>query len=156
MRAIRIVERTEIGSGGPCPGRLQRGRLGASRGVAIEHVRIILVDVSRLTGELVERAVARTEDMSVVGRAESLDELHEVALDTDSDVAIVGLHDRVLPSVCLDLLLERPRMKLLAIEERAGQAWLYELRPEQVEIGEVSPDEVVETIRAAILRPAPF
>jgi chemotaxis response regulator CheB len=122
----------------------------------VEQLGILLVDLSRLVGEMVERAVAHTQDMGVVGRAASLDELHDVAQATDPDVVIVGLHDAVLPRACLDLLLERPRMKVLGIEESAGHAQLYELRPEQVEIGEVSADEVVDTIRAAVLRPTPF
>lgn len=122
----------------------------------IEQFRILLADVSRLTGEMVERAVAHAEDMSVVGRASSLDQLRPVALATAADVVIVGLHNAELPATYFELLLERPRMKVLAIEERGGHAWLYELRPERVAIGEVSPDEVVDTIRAAVLRPTPF
>jgi chemotaxis response regulator CheB len=122
----------------------------------VEQLGILLVDLSRLVGEMVERAVARTHDMGVVGRAASLGELYDVAQTTDPDVVIVGLHDAELPQACLDLLLERPRMKVLGIEEHGGHAQLYELRPEQVEIGEISPDEVVDTIRAAILRPTPF
>ena len=105
---------------------------------------------------MIERAVARTYDMGVVGRAASLDELHDVAEETDPDVVIVGLHDAELPQACLELLLERPRLKVLGIEEQDGHVQLYELRPEQVEIGEVSPDEVVDTIRAAVFRPTPF
>ena len=95
-------------------------------------------------------------DMDVVGRTSSLDALVDLARATDPDVVIVGLHDDELPAACVEMLLEHPRVKVLAIEERAGRARLYELRPEQVEIGEVSPDEVVDTIRAAILRPTPF
>lgn len=122
----------------------------------IEQFRILLVDVSRLTRELVERAVARAEDMGVVGATASVDGLDELAAKTHADVLIVGLHDHELPAACVRVLLGRPRVKVLAIEERAGRARLYELRPEQVEIGEVSPDDVVETIRSALLRPTVF
>jgi len=94
--------------------------------------------------------------MGVVGRTAALDDLLELARATEPDVVIVGLHDSRLPSPCLDLLLERPRVKVLGIEEQEGRAQLYELRPEQVELGEVSPEEVVHSIRAAVLRPAPF
>lgn len=122
----------------------------------VEQLRILLVDLSRFVGEMIEGAVARTQDMGVVGRAASLDDLHDVAQATDPDVVIVGLHDAELPQACLDLLLERPRLKVLGIQEHGGHAQLYELLPEQVEIGEFSPDEVVDTIRAALLRPTPF
>jgi DNA-binding NarL/FixJ family response regulator len=126
------------------------------RELLIEQYRILLVDVSRLTRELVERAVAHAEDMGVVGTATADAELDELAASTHADVLIVGLHDSGLPPSCVDVLMEHPRMKVLAIEERAGRARLYELRPEQVEIGEVSPDDVLETIRSALLRPTPF
>jgi DNA-binding NarL/FixJ family response regulator len=122
----------------------------------IEQLGILLCDLSRLVGDMVERAVAQTDDMGVVGRADSLDELLELARETDPDVVIVGLYDAELPRACLDLLLERPRVKVIGLEELEGRAQLYELRPEQVEIGEVSPEDVVDTIRAAVLRPTPF
>jgi DNA-binding NarL/FixJ family response regulator len=105
---------------------------------------------------MVERAIGRQRDMAIVGHAASLGELVELARATEPDVVVVGLHNSELPTACRELLLERPRVKVLGIEEHEGHAYLYELRPEQVEIGEVSPDEVVDTIRAALLRPAPF
>jgi DNA-binding NarL/FixJ family response regulator len=105
---------------------------------------------------MVERAVGRTHDMAVVGRAAAIEDLVALARATEPDVVIVGLHGAALPLACIELLLERPRMKLLGIEEQDGHAQLYELRPEQVELGEVSPDEVIETIRAAVQRPIPF
>ena len=102
-----------------------------------------------------ERAVVLEYGKVSVGK-HSLDELHDVAQATDPDVVIVGLHDAELPQACLELLLERPRLKVLGIEEHGGNAQLYELLPEQVEIGEFSPDEVIDTIRAVVLRPTPF
>jgi DNA-binding NarL/FixJ family response regulator len=105
---------------------------------------------------MVEGAVVRSHDMGVVGRTSLLADLPDLARETDPDVVIVGIQDDEFPSECVELLLERPRMKVLALEELAGRARLYELRPERVEIGEVSADEVVETIRAAVRRPTPF
>ena len=125
------------------------------RGVAIEQIRILLVDLSRLVGEMVERAVASQEDMVVVGRTTTVGELVERAGETEPDVVIAGFHNSRLPAVYLELLLEHPRMKVLGLQEHDGQAWLYELRPEQIEIGEVSPDDVVHTIREAAQRSLP-
>jgi DNA-binding NarL/FixJ family response regulator len=104
---------------------------------------------------MVEGAVARQQDMAVVGRATSLGDLLELARATEPDAVVVGLHDSELPHACLELLLERPRVKVLGIAEQEGRAYLYELRPEQVEIGEVSPDEVVDMIRTAVQGPSP-
>jgi DNA-binding NarL/FixJ family response regulator len=101
---------------------------------------------------MVERAVASQEDMAVVGRTTTLDELVALARATEPDVVVAGFHDSRLPPAYLELLLERPRVKVLGLHEHEGQAWLYELRPDQIEIGEVSPDEVVHTIREAAQR----
>jgi DNA-binding NarL/FixJ family response regulator len=101
---------------------------------------------------MVERAVASQEDMAVVGRTTTLDELVELARATNPDVVVAGFHDSRLPIAYLELLLERPRVKVLGLHEHEGQAWLYELRPDQIEIGEVSPDDVVHTIREAAQR----
>jgi DNA-binding NarL/FixJ family response regulator len=102
---------------------------------------------------MVEAAVEREDDMAVVGSTPSLHELWTLARSTQPDVVVVGLEDGDLPRDCLELLFERPQMKVLGIEARDGRAWLYELRPEQSEIGEVSPDDVVDTIRDAAGRP---
>lgn len=90
--------------------------------------------------------------MAIVGRTTALDELVELARATSPDVVVAGFHDSRLPPAYLELLLERPRVKVLGLHEHEGQAWLYELRPDQIEIGEVSPDEVVHTIREAAQR----
>jgi chemotaxis response regulator CheB len=119
------------------------------KGAAIEPIRIVLVDLSRLVADLVERAVERQPDMVVVARAERRDVLLELGRATEPDVVVVGLHGAGLPGDCLELLLERPRMSVLGIEAHDGRAWLYVLRPQELEIGEVSPEDVVETIRSA-------
>jgi DNA-binding NarL/FixJ family response regulator len=92
--------------------------------------------------------------MAIVGSADSLEALLELARKTEPDVAVVGIPGAGVPDGCVELLMERPRVKVLGIEAHEGRAYLYVLRPEQVEIGEVSPEEVVETIREAARRPA--
>ena len=103
---------------------------------------------------MVEEAVARQQDMAVVGVASSLDEWLALARETDPHVVVVGLHDTLLPDSCLEFLLDHPRTKVLAVEEHEGHAYLWELRPEQVEIGEVSPEDMVTSIREAVHRPS--
>ena len=124
--------------------------------MAIGQIRILLVDLSRLVADMVERAVERQQDMAVVGTASSFGELLDLAHAADPDVVVVGLAGAELPREGLQLLFERPHVSVLGIEAHEGRAWLYELRPEQIEIGEVSPDEVVDTIRLAAGRPSPF
>jgi DNA-binding NarL/FixJ family response regulator len=110
----------------------------------------------QLVAEMVERAVERQGDMALVGTATSLRELVALARRTKPDVVVVGLHDHDLPRDYLELLFDQPRTRVLGIAAHDGHAYLYELRPEQVELGEVSPDDVVESIRQAAGRPAPL
>jgi DNA-binding NarL/FixJ family response regulator len=103
---------------------------------------------------MVEQAVERQSDMEMVGSARSVRDLVELARRTKPDVVVVGLEGGELPRDCLEVLFDRPRTRMLGIEAHDGRAYLYELRPEQVEVGEVSPSGVVETIREAVRRPA--
>jgi DNA-binding NarL/FixJ family response regulator len=105
---------------------------------------------------MVERAAARQHDVAIVARSASLDGLPELARRTDPDVLVVGLDSPELPAECVELLMERPRMRVLGIVAHEGTAWVYELRPEQIELGEVSPEDVVDLIRSAVQRPSPF
>ena len=53
------------------------------------------------------------------------------------------------PAACAELLAEQPRTKVLGIEAVAGNAYLYELRPERTPIGAVAPEDIVSAIRTA-------
>jgi hypothetical protein len=121
---------------------------------ALDPITIVHAELPQLVADIVERAIKRQLDMAIVGSVESLEALLDLARATEPDVAVVGIRGADIPEECLELLMERPRVKILAIEAHEGRAYLYVLRPEQVEIGEVSPEDVVETIREAARRPS--
>lgn len=104
----------------------------------------------RLVRDMVEQAIARQHDMAVVAHCVSFDDLFAVAARTEPDIVIVGLEDRDLPRVCLELMLEHQGVSVLGIDARSGRAWLYELRLEQMQIDEIAPDDVVHSIRSAV------
>jgi DNA-binding NarL/FixJ family response regulator len=134
--------------------RRDRGDSGARSDLVIGRIRIVAGDLPQLAAEMVERAVDRQGDMALVGTATSLRELVALARRTKPDVVVVGLHDHELSQDYLELLFDQPRTRVLGIAAHDGRAYLYELRPEQVELGEVSPDDVVASIRHAARRPA--
>jgi DNA-binding NarL/FixJ family response regulator len=116
-----------------------------------EPIRILIVGIPRLLRELIERAVSAETDMRIVPESEAVPPaaFSEVAAREGPDVAIVALTDSALPGECRQFLDERAHVKVLGIGPSNGQATLYRLRPEQVVLGEVSPQEVVAAIRAA-------
>ena len=56
------------------------------------------------------------------------------------------------PVVCEDTALPQPLLGVVGVTGDARQTYLYELRPQPVSIGEVSPSGLAEAIRAAALR----
>ena len=100
---------------------------------ALSPLRVLVIDLPQLLRDLVEQRVAAQPDMELGGR------LAEPSAD-DPDVVVCG-------GAGHGLLAGRTRLKVLGIDE-GGRACLYELREHAVPIGEVSPDQVVDAIRA--------
>lgn len=90
--------------------------------------------------------------MVVVGVAATRADLAEFGRDTGPDVLVVGVDGDTLPPEYLALLLERPQMKVLGLRLSDGRAYLYEVRLNEMDIGEVSPDDLVHAIRRALNR----
>jgi hypothetical protein len=109
--------------------------------------RIVLADLTQLLADMVERAVESADDLVVVGRTRSLTELPGVANSTTADVVIAGLDAPGLVPACRQMLFERPRAMVLGVVEDLGRTFLYVLRPEEIDLGELSPAEMVQVIR---------
>lgn len=123
-------------------------------GAVIGQISILLVDVPRLVADMVTRAIDGQPDMALVGQPTTVSKLLDGGAVPCADVAVVGL-DRggELRLEYRRVLAECPQMKLLGIESGVGQTHLYELRPVQQELGELSVEELVEAIRETAARP---
>jgi DNA-binding NarL/FixJ family response regulator len=49
----------------------------------------------------------------------------------------------------IDFLAENPRTRILALKEDGRRAFLFELKPALVSLGELSPDGLIQAVRAA-------
>jgi hypothetical protein len=104
---------------------------------------------------MVERAIAEQPDMAALAPAASSADVVERARRLEPDVMIVGLtNGGALPGPCVQALTERPRMRLLGIDQQAVGAHLYELQPVRTELGELSISELIDAIRKATQRPS--
>ena len=119
----------------------------------MEQVRILLVGLPRMVRDMFEHAIGEQPDMALVGVAERA-KLFELTREAEPSFVIVDAEDDSLPDDCRRLLAERPSLRVLGVESRAGRATLFELRPWRIAIGAVSPADVVDAIRAAARRPA--
>jgi hypothetical protein len=118
-------------------------------------MRIVLADLPRLAADMLDWAMAGQSDMFIVARLDSSTDLPRVTRMTTPDVVIVGLTEPDLPAHCVELFTENVGLTVLGIQKRRGVAHLYQLRPYQLELGEVAPDDLVSAIRTAAVT-SPF
>jgi hypothetical protein len=103
------------------------------------RVRIALLDLSPMLTEILQATLAPIAEAEVLG-AQSRD------APADLLIARAGALDY---DEVVELLYARPRRKVLTVEELGPQAYLFELRPERVDLGELSTTRLVELVREA-------
>lgn len=109
-------------------------------------VRVLIVGLSKLVGEMLEASFAKRPGTKLVGAAERLDDLSDRIRDTNADVVIVRLEHSRLPPACREFMWDRARVKLLGVEETDGSARLYRLLPDITELGDVPPEELADLV----------
>jgi DNA-binding NarL/FixJ family response regulator len=110
--------------------------------------RILVFDLPPLLSDLIHRALEAQEDIaSTTASGEPLED--EVARERP-DAVIVPLDDANLNAQSRHFLEERARVRVLGLGVRDNKAVLYELRPNKSELGEVSPGELAQALRAAV------
>ena len=104
----------------------------------------------RIVREMLERTIDEQPDMLLVGVAER-EQLLASTRAAEPDFVVVGVEGDDPPDDCRCLLAEQPHLRVLGVEANAGTAYLYELRPSKLPIGEVAPQEIVTAIREAAI-----
>jgi hypothetical protein len=119
----------------------------------LPRIRIIVIGLPQILRDVITDIVADQPDMEVVG---DLSEDAQPAMVEDlagSFIAIPVGPSGELPEIGTSLLERRARgLRILGLSSEGRSGFLYELRPNQVAIGEVSPERLLGAIRAA----APF
>jgi DNA-binding NarL/FixJ family response regulator len=111
------------------------------------RTRIVLIDMPPLLREIVRGTVGREPDLDVVAEHEADVDVRAAAERDDADFVIVGSdasgHAGVRGLVAADL-----GFRALELRSDGRESVLYELRPHRVALGEISPETLLETIRA--------
>ena len=108
----------------------------------------------RMLREIVRTHLERTPGFAIEAEEPTPDRLLDAVRATNAHVVVFGTDSADLPDVGRAVLAERPRVKLLAVTHDGRRTWLFELRPHRQALGEVSPDELADAIRAAVYQPA--
>jgi hypothetical protein len=112
--------------------------------------RILVFDLPPLLSDLIHQEFDAQEDIATT-TASGAELEYEVARERP-DAVIVPLDDADLDAQSRRFLEERARVRVLGLGVRDNKAVLYELRPNRSELGEVSPGELAQALRAVVSR----
>jgi hypothetical protein len=114
---------------------------------ALNQIRILCGEMPRMLRQIVEDAVMSQSDMKLVDSGEGHDFAMAIKRE-HADVVIVSKRAVDDPMSYLQFLLENPGLKVLVIKREGREAQLLEFR--QIPVAEVSPQGLVDAIRAAV------
>jgi DNA-binding NarL/FixJ family response regulator len=121
-----------------------------SRRGDLRQIRILMTAMPHLLHEIVETMVTSQPDMASAGCVRRSESVAEAARRVRADLVILGENHEGADGAPWDVLNEYPRLKLLTISSDGHRATRYELRPHQVVIDEISPENLIGAIRAAM------
>jgi hypothetical protein len=112
-------------------------------------IRILLAQLPRALRDPLERTLSEQPDM-VVTPVENHVEVLLTAGESQADVVVIGMEDTEPPGVVSHLLAEYPSLMIILVDVDDLHAFIYELRPDLMPIGEVSSAQFPNVIRAAV------
>lgn len=113
------------------------------------RVLLISTGLPEILEEIVRQALGDHADIQLDVRDAA--ELASAVRETDADV-VIGTENQLPGAEVCALLDGFPRSRVFTLTTDARMAWLYELRPERVALGELSPLRLAEVIRTPRLR----
>jgi hypothetical protein len=114
--------------------------------MTVRAIRVGLVDVPRLLREILVTTFESQPDFEVDDTFGPSASLVAAAVASNADVLITASTALAISDLHTALF-ARPRMKILSIELDGRRAFLHELYPRRVALGELSPDGLMEQIR---------
>jgi len=111
----------------------------------VEPTRIAVVGRG-LALDIVGELASRERDLSIVKRLRAAEGPLRAQALGDAQVVVTNLDEATRVNV-FALLEARPRLRVLAISADGGEGCLYELRPHERLLGEVSQETVLAAIR---------
>jgi hypothetical protein len=101
--------------------------------------------------DILSAAASDREDLEVLSATMPARGWVDAALLSGADAVVLGLAEGAdLPTWGHALLGRRPAIKLFGVAGSGRQVFMYELRPQRVAVGEVSPDELFAAMRTAL------
>ena len=110
---------------------------------ALKPIRVAVIELNGMLSDIVTETLEAAADIAVIVVPGS-----EAALDAiEADVAVLGGPPAGLPPLGRELLANYPWMHVVAIRSDGRDTSLYELRPFERKLGEISPASLLDAVR---------
>ena len=106
-----------------------------------------------MMSEIVTDILRSQPDIDVTD--DNRDDLVAVARERDPDVVILEHPERPGVTAVEPMLAARPNLKVLAITNQGRTSFLYELRPYELALGQLSPAALIDAVRGSPVSPGP-
>ena len=109
---------------------------------------MLLVGMSVILRELIGEILGSAPGVEIVGEVPGDQHAPAGVRRTHADVVVLGVDESGAPEAVSDLLAAHPHLLVIGISPDGRHGSLHELRPYDVPLGELSPELLVETVRA--------
>lgn len=113
-------------------------------------IQVVLVDLGGMLKEIVREILTSEPDVAVT-ELEGGEEALSLLAEGVNVVILAESSPNALP-LASRLLVERPHVRVLSLTSSGRECHVYELRPQRVPLGEVSPEALVAAVREAAER----
>src|SRR5262245_16597365 len=115
----------------------------------MSNIRVLIRDAPTMLRDILEQAISNQPDMEVISEPVAT---IPVPIDRppSPDVVVVGTSDSDPEEGARALLVRWPGSHVLMITAHGHKVLRYELLPRGVDLGEVSPDQLLQAIRSAV------
>ena len=116
----------------------------------MREIRVLLLDLTGMGADIVRQTVSQHDDIEIVASLPDESRLESVAEMAEVDLVITAYRPHESELRRFDrALVARPGLRVLAIANEGRTACMYTLLPQTTELGPLSPETLIEFIRAS-------
>lgn len=112
------------------------------------RIRVLVAEISGVLRDIIDTTLSAQPDIEVVTGGATRPAVRVMSVE-HPDVVVIGLGDSERSEAIEDLFGRYPHARVLGIASDGRHAFMHELRPHRVSLGELSPEQLVQVIRRA-------
>lgn len=112
------------------------------------RIRVLVAEVSGVLRDIIDATLSAQPDIEVLTSGANASAVRVMNVE-HPDVVVIGLGESDVPEAIEELFGRHPHARVLGIASDGRHAYMHELRPHRVSLGELSPEQLVQVIRQA-------